>query len=94
LSSGGARATPFSYDPVDATCKESRGAYAASCRVTLQAFTRLEGRTPGERKPAAGEHVRERMGAGSLFLEEVHEVRSGVEAASEETGGLAQTLSG
>jgi hypothetical protein len=57
-------------------------------------LTRLEGRTPGERKNAAGEHVRERMGAGSLFLEEVHEVRSGVEAASDETGGLAQTLSG
>jgi hypothetical protein len=34
------------------------------------------------------------MGAGSLFLEEVHEVRSGVDAASDETGGLAQTLSG
>jgi hypothetical protein len=34
------------------------------------------------------------MGAGSLFMEEFHEVRVGAEAASEETGGLAQTLSG
>ena len=34
------------------------------------------------------------MGAGSLFLEEVHEVGVGAEAASVETGGLAQTLSG
>jgi len=41
-----------------------------------------------------GEHVRERMGAGSLFLEEVHEVGVGAEAASDETGGLTQTLSG
>jgi hypothetical protein len=34
------------------------------------------------------------MEAGSLVLEEFHEVGVGAEAASEETGGLAQTVSG